>query len=322
MIDSVKPVKSVSIIGCGDIGRRVAQQLLSQAGLPAAAITGYARSAKSLSRISQQGIGAKQLDLDNLSATSTQNTTDFDQQLVFYFAPPPKDGTTDTRIRAWLASLDPEHLPRRILYISTSGVYGDQQGKTISEQTTPHPRAARARRRLDAEQALSQFVSDHSAGLSPDHIPAHFPDHSPDHSIDFVILRVPGIYGAQRLPRKRLEQQVPILLPELSPVTNHIHEDDLRNICVNAALKSNSGEIYNVADNDHMTMSDYFIRVAEHLNLPIPPMINWQQAETTLSKGMLSYLKESRIIDNSKLLNKLGIVLKYPSLSDFFNLYS
>jgi len=301
MPKTVKPVNSVSIIGCGDIGYRVANLLIQHRIVAAEAITGFSRNVKQLSRLSALNTDTKKLELDNLATCGDLFTSHFGDQLVFYFAPPPASGSRDSRLRNWLGSLDKQQLPRRILYISTTGVYGDQQGQAVNETATTQPGADRARRRLDAEQALADF--------------AH------EHNIDYVILRVAGIYGAQRLPRKRLEQQLPILRLELAPLTNHVHEDDLCNICIQAALHSDSGEIYNVADDDQMTMSEYFIFIAEKLQIPAPPQIDWQQAEQALSKSMLSYLKESRIIDNSKIKNKLGITLRYPTLSDFFKLY-
>lgn len=295
-----KRLNNVSIIGCGDIGCQVAEKLIALPHFNAAAITGYARNSASLSRIAQLGVVAAALDLDNLQPNSAAKLGQFHKQLIFYFAPPPNKGKIDSRFRAWLAMLDPSRLPQRILYISTTGVYGNQQGRTVTELTPTKPQAERAKRRLDAEQALSQFAQ--------------------QHGIEFVILRVASIYSLRRLPRQRIENKIPILRADLAPITNHIHEDDLVQVCVTAALQSNSGEIYNVCDNDNMSMSDYFISVANYLNLAQPPAINWQQAETVLSKGMLSYLKESRLIDNAKLLNNLHINLKYPSLSDFFNL--
>lgn len=299
MVSTVKPLKSVSIsiIGCGDIGSRVAQLLHSEGHT----VIGYSRSQSSLAALSPVGIGTEAFDLDSLSKNAAPALTCFAKQLVYYFAPPSTSAESDSRMLAWLNALDTHQLPRRILYISTTGVYGDQKGQRIDETTPTNPQTARAKRRLSAEQSLIHFAQ--------------------LHSIEYVILRVPGIYGPNRLPRKRLIDQKPILYPSVSPLTNRIHEDDLAQCCVTAGLHSDSGEIYNVSDGDTMTMSDYFITVAEHLNLPIPPRISLYEAESILSPEMLSYLNESRVIDNSKLISVLGITLKYPSLKHFLKLY-
>jgi len=301
MTHSEKQLNSVAIVGCGDIGCRVAKRLLTN-GMPAVNIVGLARTPSSLSAISQLGIGAFSLDLDSITNTihSVTTTINYANHLVFYFAPPPNTGEQDTRMRHWLSTLELNNLPTRIVYISTTGVYGDQQGQSVTEQTATLPQASRAKRRLDAETALQQFAQ--------------------SNSVETVILRVASIYGLQRLPKARLENSLPVLEHALAPYTNHIHQDDLAQICITASLHAKAGEVFNVSDNDRMTMTEYFNQVADYLNLPRPPTINWQQAETTLSEGMLSYLKESRIIDNSKLLSDLNITLQYPSLSDFFKL--
>jgi nucleoside-diphosphate-sugar epimerase len=145
--------------------------------------------------------------------------------------------------------------------------------------------------------------------------------------VEIVILRVGGIYGPGRLPEKRIRNAVPVLRQELAPKTNRIHADDLARICFAAGKYGHDGEIYNVSDGCDTdgeiynvsdgcdtNMTEYFFQVAEHLGLPKPPTVDWEKAESTLSKGMLSYLRESRRIDNSKMLSELHINLKYPDL--------
>ncbi len=297
-----KPAIHVSIIGYGDIGRRIAHQLQSSYPANKLTITAFNRQQSAETTETHHtvnGIGHKQLDLDN---PSTIDSTVFNNHCVFYLAPPPSTGTEDSRMRHWLAGLEKTQLPKRIVYISTTGVYGDQQGRTVTEQTPVKPQADRAKRRLDAELNLQRFAT--------------------KNRIEYVILRVSGIYGESRLPVRRLKEQIPMLRSELAPITNRIHQDDLAKICIAAMLQSNSGEVYNVSDGDNINMTDYFIQVARFLKLPLPPEINWQQAEQQLSKGMLSYLKESRLIDNTKLLNTLNIQLTYPSIAEFFRIYS
>lgn len=129
-----------------------------------------------------------------------------------------------------------------------------------------------------------------------------------------VILRVGGIYGPGRLPLERLKQGMTILRRDLAPLSNRIHADDLAMVCQAAVKAPDQHSIYNVCDNQASSMSDYFIRVAKHAGLPAPIEVDWQQAETELSAVMLSYLHESRRMDNSKMLNELQIELTYPDL--------
>ncbi len=277
--------ESVVIVGCGDIGRRVADRWQ---GVP---VSGLVRSKTSAEQLQHAGIRPLQADLDKPASLKDLPVAG---ALVYYFAPPPGKGTSDPRMLHFLSAIDPAQLPCRIVYISTSGVYGDRGGEMVNEDTPPNPQVDRAKRRYDAEQHLRRYGR--------------------EHGIAVVILRVGGIYGPGRLPRKRLEDRVPIIHEHLAPSTNRIHAEDLAQICVAAAQRGRADTIYNVSDGTDSNMTEYFNTVADFLKLPRPPAIDWQEAERTLSKGMLSYLKESRRMDNRRMLEELGIELQYPTL--------
>jgi nucleoside-diphosphate-sugar epimerase len=285
MNPAVSDPSSVLIVGCGDIGRRVA------ARWQAVPVTGLVSSADSAEQLQQAGITPLQANLDDPASLRDLPLAD---ALVYYFAPPPATGTTDPRMQYFLAAIEPTQLPARIVYISTSGVYGDRGGEVVTEDTPPNPQVDRARRRYDAEQQLRRFGQAHKLAV--------------------VILRVGGIYGPGRLPRKRLEDRVPIIHEHLAPSTNRIHAEDLAQICVAAARRGRADTVYNVSDGTDSNMTEYFNTVADFLKLPRPPTIDWEEAERSLSAGMLSYLKESRRMDNRRMLDELGIELQYPTL--------
>lgn len=285
------------IIGCGDIGQRVAR-LYQKQGIQTRATV---QSKESLQQCHQQNIAAIALNLDHAPEpiSATLNPHHFNDTDVFYFAPPTKIGYTDTRIQSFLTALsDNNQKPRRMVLISTTGVYGDCNGAWVNETSAVNPTADRAKRRLDAEQRVVQWCQQQPA--------------------EWVILRVPGIYALDRLPIARLQQQAPILERKAAPFTNRIHADDLAMICKTAmdSTDSASGELYNACDSLPSTMTDYFNAVADYAGLARPPQINWQQAQQQMSAGMLSYLKESRRISNAKMLNQLKVKLRYPTLAD------
>jgi len=284
-----KDFTQVFIIGCGDLGQRLAQQWHQQQ-LP---VTGLVRSVMSAERLQQQGISPLRLDLDAPSATP-QTRLVLNQALVYYFAPPPKSGEQDTRMTQFLQLIDTEHAPTRLVYLSTSGVYGDQGGRLIDESTPPQPVAPRAQRRYFAEQAIRRWGE--------------------DYQIPVITLRTGGIYGPGRLPLKRIRAQTPIIHEHLAPVTNRIHVDDLVQACVAAATRGRAGEIYNISDGSQGNMTDYFNTLADYFGLPRPPTLDWAEAEKQLSAGMLSYLRESRQLDNRRMLKELAVQLRYPTL--------
>lgn len=277
----------VIILGCGDIGRRVAA--LWQAG--GANVAGLVQSELSRNALKSAEIGLLDGDLDDWTSL---RQLPINATLVYYFAPPPRNGRRDTRLRNWLSTLEADALPQRIVLISTTAVYGDSGGDWITEDAPLQPGTDRGCRRLDAETVLQ--------------------DWSASRGVPVVILRVAGIYGPGRLPRVRLEKGLPVLVEAESGYTNRIHADDLAAICLAAARHGQPGAIYNVSDGQPGTMTQWFNAVADHLSLPRPPTVSRQQAEKMMSEGMLSYLAESRRIDNSKMLNELKIKLAYPDL--------
>ncbi len=278
----------VLIIGYGDIGRRVARLYKEENYV----VTGLARSPGSCKIMKSDNVEPVIADLDDQDSLSGLLLAD---ALVFYFAPPPPTGLSDPRMANFLAIVDGKNLPRKIVYISTSGVYGDQAGRLITEKTPPQPGTDRAFRRLNAENQLREFRD--------------------QHPVEVVILRVGGIYGPGRLPEQRIRDAIPVLHEELAPKTNRIHADDLARICVAAEKYGRDGEVYNVSDGCDSNMTEYFFQVANHLGLEPPPTVDWDVANSILSKGMLSYLRESRRMDNKKMLTELRITLKYPDLN-------
>ena len=273
------------IIGCGDIGRRIAH-IAQRKGERVSALV---RTTRSRTELQKLGIDVIRTDLD-----SGIEALDVDGVRVVYLAPPPRTGAEDWRMRHLLQALTGS--PEVFLYLSTTGVYGDCNGEWVDETRPVAPRADRARRRVDAEQQLSSAAT--------------------RHGWRYVIMRVAGIYGAQRLPLQRIKERQPVLRVGQAPFTNRIHEDDLAEITLGLLEKGGSGEIYNVTDGHPGTMSDYFSTVARYAGLPQPPEIDMRQAESEMSAGMMSYLRESRRISNRKMVDLLGAQLRYATLED------
>lgn len=273
------------IIGCGDIGKRLAKLYGNTT------VNGVVSSDTSST---DNAIPNLQLSIINLDVDYIDNKSDFINADIFYFAPPPPTGNSDTRLKRFLQQLG-NVSPRRIVLISTTGVYGDSAGEWIDENTPLNPKADRAVRRVSAEAELQAWAKRSHC--------------------EIMILRVPGIYAKDRLPIARLQKGLPIVNENEAGFTNRIHADDLASICkVAMELTSVKNEIFNVTDGNPSTMTAYFNQVADYANLPRPPQISLQEAEQTLSDGMVSYLKESRRIRNDKMLAILGIKLQYPDL--------
>jgi NAD dependent epimerase/dehydratase family enzyme len=278
--------KTTHIVGCGDIGRRVASLLLSkQQG-----VHSWSKTIASRSVCQRMGLIAHCCDFDK-TFEARELTPNSD---ILYTVPPPSAGRQDSRLKNFLRSLDTEKVQRFIL-ISTTGVYGDCAGAEVDETTPINPRAERAVRRADAEEKLAQWAK--------------------MNDINYLILRVPGIYAKDRLPLSRLQAGTPVLEQRSAPWTNRIHADDLATVCCAALRSTISGEIINITDDKASTMTDYFFAVADFAEIPRPPQISMLEAQQSLSPGMLSYLIESRRVSNAKMKRLLDVRLRYPTLA-------
>jgi nucleoside-diphosphate-sugar epimerase len=276
----------IVIAGCGDIGRRIAA-LAAGKGL---GVTGLVRSRESCDALEQSGHACMQVDFGR-PPLPPLDVADCD---VIYLAPPPRTGDTDPLIGNFLAAM--QGVPRCFLYLSTTGVYGDADGDWIDESSPLDAQVDRARRRLDAERQVTEAAQ--------------------VQGFDFLIIRVPGIYGPGRLPLARIRDRQPVLKADIAPFTNRIHADDLAAVTLDLLETGHNGEIYNVTDGHPSTMTDYFTKVARYAGLEPPPQIDMQTARQQLSPGMLSYLNESRKISNAKLMRTIGIGLRFPTLDD------
>jgi len=284
-----KPDNPVLIVGCGDIGRRVAVRLLRQNRM----VTGVVRSEAGALAARVTGAHVLRVDLD--SDTPPPGWASGYAE-VYYFAPPPREGDTDERLRRCLAQFDSGKLPLRIVYISTSAVYGDCSGDWITEAQPVAPTTARGRRRLDAETRLREWTQARGVRL--------------------VILRVPGIYGPGRLGTQGLRDAMPVLREEDANPGNRIHVDDLASCCIAALSPDVPDGIYNVGDGDHCSGICVTGEVARQADLPPPPAISLAEAQQTFSPMRLSFLRESRVVDTTKMRRVLGVTPKYADAAD------
>ncbi len=268
------PMKCLLIAGFGDIARRT---------LP---LLGSLFEVRVLSR-------AQGMDLDRPDTLAALESAD----AVLHCAPPPASGATDTRTANLLNSLESRRiLPTRLVYISTSGVYGDCGGALVDESRALNPQSPRARRRANAETQLALWCNLHGVAL--------------------VILRAPGIYAADRLPLERLHAGTPVLRDADDVYTNHIHAEDLAAICARSLEDDAPAGIYNASDDSRLKMGEWFDLVADHAGLPRPPRISRAEAAGRIPPELLSFMNESRRLANTRLKHALGVRLRYPTVRE------
>lgn len=215
---------------------------------------------------------------------------------VLHCAPPPS-GATDTRTANLLNALENgKILPTRFVYISTSGVYGDCGGARVDELRPINPQSPRARRRADAEARLALWCR--------------------ARGVQLVVLRAPGIYASDRLPLARLRAGTPVLRDADDVYTNHIHADDLAAICVRSLEDAAPAGTYNASDDSQLKMGAWFDLVADRAGLPRPPRVSRAESAGRVAPELLSFMNESRRLDNTRLKQTLGVRLRYPTVRE------
>ena len=273
------------IVGCGDVGMRLIPLLRSRFRVFA-----LTSQSERLSELRSAGVIPILGNLDNpQSLYRLKGLAD----IVVHLAPPPMQGSLDQRTRNLVAIL-PRH--GRLVYVSTTGVYGDCKGAFFDETRTVAPVNARAERRVDAERVLRRWARHHEGKLS--------------------ILRVPGIYAADRLPLERLRQGTPALLDADDVYTNHIHADDLAQIIALALFRAQPMRVYHTVDDSALKMGDYFDQVATAFKLPLPPRVPRVELSKQVSPMLLSFMSESRRLSNERMKTELGVRLRWPAVSD------
>lgn len=276
------------IVGCGDVGTRLARALIAGGMRP----VGLVRRQRVADALGHAGIAPVVSDLDQPIDEPAAAAAD---GLVFYLVPPAREAhDDDPRLRHFLAACA-QAVPRRLIYVSTSGVYGDCGGAWVDETRPPAPGTDRARRRLAAE------------GIAADWCAAH--------GTELVILRVAGIYGPGRLPLDRLDTMT-VVCPEEAPWSNRIHVDDLVTVLRAAAARRRPRPVYNVADGNPTSMTDFLYRLADAAGRPRPPCVTLAEAPDHLAPEMLAYVRESRRLDIGRMRRELAVTLRFPTLDE------
>lgn len=280
-------MQKICIAGCGYIGERIARLFRASGN----AVTCMVRSAEHASRLEADGLTTLVSTLDEAAAIPPLCLAD---SILYYLVPPPGGGIADSRARNFIAQIQESEKPARIVYMSATSVYGDTAGKVVTEESPAVPDSAMGKRRLDAETAFREYGA--------------------ARNIPVIILRVSGIYGPGRLPLMQISQGQPLLNEQESGPSNRIHADDLASVCIAAAERGQGGDIFNISDGHPSSMTSYFNACADALGLPRQPQVTMAEAHQVMSPLMLSYVSQSRIIDNRRMLERLRITLRYETL--------
>ena len=282
-------MKKIVIAGCGYIGTRVAR-IWKESG---ADVTCLVRSPEHQGALESEGFSTRSCSCDDPADIPALDVAGC---IVYYFVPPPGGGISDTRARYFCSALAGAVPPARLIYMSATSVYSEKNGGTVTESSATDSSTAMGKRRLDAECTFREYGA--AAGVA------------------IIILRVSGIYGPGRLPLMQISQGQPLLREAESGPGNRIQADDLARICRAAAVKGMAGDIFNVSDGHPSSMTTYFNACADVLGYPRQPQVTMEEARRVMSPLMFSYVSESRVVDNTRMREQLGVSLQYPTIAE------
>ena len=281
-------MRRLLIIGCGDVALRAIPLLRKRYRVFA-----LLRDPAKCAALRELGVQPLLGDLDDRNSLERISGL---ADAVLHFAPPPNNGVQDTRTQNLLSALSQGKPPKHLVYISTSGVYGDCGGAWVNETHPLKTTSPRSQRRVDAEMQVRIWAR--------------------RNQVNATILRVPGIYAADRLPLGRVQQGTPAIIASEDSYTNHIHADDLARISIAALQYGKSCRVYHASDDSHLKMGEYFDNVADAFGLPRVPRISRAEAQNVLSEMLLSFMNESRRLTNRRMKRELRVVLSYPTVVD------
>jgi nucleoside-diphosphate-sugar epimerase len=273
------------VIGCGYLGLRVAGRW-QRRGDEVFAVT---RSAERASVLRQSGLCPIVADVtcrETLSALPPAET-------VLYAVGYDREAGLSMRevyVTGLLAVLD--SLPasiNRLIYISSTGVYGQTDGQWVIEDSECEPTRESGRVCLEAERALQA----HRLGERS------------------VILRLAGIYGPGRLPNQSALRTAEPIAAAPDGYLNLIHVDDGASVVLAAAEHGQPSPLYLVSDGHPVPRREYYAEAARLLGAPPPRFVSPPPESPKAARA-----EGSRRVSNARMLAELGVQLKYPTFRE------
>ncbi|MHA1127651.1 MAG: SDR family oxidoreductase [Alphaproteobacteria bacterium] len=272
-------MNTILVFGYGYTARVIGQKLLSEGWR----VIGTTRSADKATAMKADGIEAILWPAEDITEALTAATH------LLLSAAPSEEGDPV------LVALEDEIRQRAgqykwVGYLSTTAVYGDRNGGWVDETSPLTPATRRGQLRADAEQAWLDLGAE--AGL-----PVH-------------IFRLAGIYGPGRGPFAKVRAGTARRIIKKGQVFGRTHVEDIAQVLRASIAAPNAGAVYNVCDNDPAPPQEVIAEAATMLNLPLPEAVDFETAEMTPMAR--SFYAESKKVSNRRILEELGITLKYP----------
>ena len=179
---------------------------------------------------------------------------------------------------------------RWIGYISSTGVYGDNQGAWVDESSPLRATSNRNRQRIEVESAWFKIGR--------------------DHDLPVMIFRCVGIYGPGRNLLVSVRQGRARRIDKPGLVFSRIHSDDLAQTLEASIKNPQPGEVYNVSDDYPSPPAEAVEYACSLLGVEPPTLEPYEKAD--LSPTARGFYTTNKRISNKKIKQELGVNLQYP----------
>jgi len=178
----------------------------------------------------------------------------------------------------------------RVVYLSTTGVFGGRDGQVVDEATPPAPWNEQGQARLDCEKVYRSATERGARFVS-------------------TSLRLPAIYGEDRGLLSSLKSGHYRMVDEGTLWTNRIHVEDLAEVITRAIHAPSLPEVLCVSDDEPALSKEVVSFLCQIHGLPRPGSISSQEC---VARGAYTMVSNQRV-RNNRMKELLGMVLRYPS---------
>lgn len=255
-------------------------------------ITGTARSRDKADSLSRDRVDGLLFSPEEQDESIAERLMDSDDLIVSV----PPDESGDPVLRHFGQAIKDSPVLRRIIYLSTIGVYGNHDGEWVDEDTPVAPESARSKRRAEAERQWQSLAREKGCELH--------------------ILRLAGIYGPGRNAIANLRAGKARRIVKDGQVFNRIHVEDIAR-AMSACMHGAPGDavrIWNVCDDMPAPPQNVVTFAAGLIGSAPPPIVPFEEAE--MSDMARSFYAENKRVSNVAIKEALDFKLAYPTYRD------
>lgn len=269
------------VFGLGYVGAAFAEALRARGWTVAAS----ARNPGQIEALRAQGVEAVDpADRDAMARALTG------VKAILITAPPGPDGCP--ALESIIPALaQAQAFPDWIGYLSTTGVYGDFDGRWVFETSPLKAQSIEGARRVGAERDWQEV----GRGMG----------------LTVTVFRLPGIYGPGRSALDRLRAGEGRRIVKPGQVFSRIHVDDIVSGLLASLDKPRAGGVYNLVDDEPAPPQDVMEHAAHLLDVPVPPDLPFN--ELGLSPATRRFYAENKRVSNARAKAELGWAPAYPT---------